>query len=410
MMSRLRILMLITNLGKGGAQRVFYDHARAFSAFHDVEEAVFDIDEDERIYDSGLPIHSLRCNDLLSRLGPLGRIISRSRALRRLAASNKFDVVVSHMDGANWVNVLSFSQARKVLVVHGSVLHDGNFTGIRQWLRRKLILPILYNQAECTVAVSQGIRHELSLFCKVRNACSIPNFVDLTTIRTKSQAAPDTALATVFEHPSILITAGRLAKEKRQVHLLNITERLIARGIRVRAAILGDGELRDHLIRHARGLGLRTFDVWSGTTSNLTNEYDVYFLGYVSNPFQYLARSTLFLFPSRNEGYPLALCEAMCAGVPVMSADCPTGPREILAPGTTREAYDLRSMEIAPNGVLLPIVESEADLNVWDYAVESLLQDGELRERLRLHAKEAVGDFGKELVVGAWLDLLAKSA
>ena len=50
-MKKIRVLLLITNLGPGGAQRVFHDHAAAFAEFYQVEEAVFDRHHQKRLYD-----------------------------------------------------------------------------------------------------------------------------------------------------------------------------------------------------------------------------------------------------------------------------------------------------------------------------------------------------------------------
>ncbi len=408
-MKRLRVLLLITNLGKGGAQRVFHDHALALSAVHDVEEAVFDVQQDQRIYDTSLPLHDLRRSDLLSKLGPIGRLLSRAVMLRSLVASRGFDVVISHMDGANWVNVLSFSAAKKVLVVHGTVLRDANVPAVQQWFRRHLIFPWLYNMAHSTVAVSEGIARELSLECGVRNACAIPNFFELQAIRLRAKEALDPPQEFIFNYPAVLITSGRMAEQKKQIHLLDMLAGLHKRGVRARLVVLGDGELRASLLAKSRELGFRTVPVYESGAEGM-DDGDVYFLGYVSNPYQYLARSTLFLFPSGWEGFPLALCEAMIAGVPVLSADCPTGPREILAPGTVRDTYDLREAELAQNGVLLPMVESSQDLDVWVATVERLLADAGQREQLKQHASQAVKALDRKAVVGQWLALLQRVA
>lgn len=408
-MKRLRVLLLITNLGKGGAQRVFHDHGLAFSAVHDVEEAVFDAQQDQRIYDTGLPLHDLRRPALLSKLGPLGRLLCRAIALRGLVAARGFDVVISHMDGANWVNVLSFSAAKKVLVVHGTVLRDDNVPALQQWFRRRLIFPWLYNLAQSTVAVSEGIARELSRACGVRKACAIPNFFELQAITHKAQQALDAELAPIFDHPAVLITSGRLTEQKKQTHLLDMLAALHSRGVKARLVILGDGELRDSLVGRSREMGFRTVQVWEPDAATI-EDGDVYFLGYVSNPYQYLARSTLFLFPSGWEGFPLALCEAMIAGVPVLSADCPTGPREILAPGTVLDTYDLRNAELAQNGVLLPLVASSQDLDVWVETVERLLADAGQREQLKEHAVQAVKALDRDAVLGQWLALLERVA
>jgi glycosyltransferase involved in cell wall biosynthesis len=408
-MKRLRVLLLITNLGKGGAQRVFHDHALAFSAVHDVEEAVFDMQQDQRIYDTALPLHDLCRSSWLAKFGPIGRLLSRAVALRALVAARGFDVVISHMDGANWVNVLSFSAAKKVLVVHGTVLRDANVPAVQQWFRRHLIFPWLYNLAQSTVAVSTGIARELSFNCGVKNAHAIPNFFELEAIRLKSKEALDKQQAPIFEHPAVLITSGRLAEQKKQTHLLDMLAALHRRGVRARLVILGDGELRATLVTRSRELGFRTFQVWE-PVPKILDDGDVYFLGYVSNPYQYLARSTLFLFPSGWEGFPLALCEAMIASVPVLSADCPTGPREILAPDTIRDTYDLRQAEVAQSGVLLPMLESSQDLEIWVEAVERLLADAGQREKLKEYASLAVKALDRDVVVGQWLALIERVA
>ena len=59
----------------------------------------------------------------------------------------------------------------------------------------------------------------------------------------------------------------------------------------------------------------------------------VAFAGHRANPFAYLRRCDLFCLPSLNEGMPGALLEAMACGVPVVAADCPSGPREVLTGG-----------------------------------------------------------------------------
>lgn len=403
----MRILMLTTNYGKGGAERVFHDHAVAFSSFAKVEEVVYQYSKSEHVYNSGLKINVLTCSDFWSCFGPLGRLISRSISLRKLVNLGGYDVVISHMDGANWVNILSFSAAKKVLVVHGTVLRDNNVQAIKQWFRRRLIFPVLYNFADCTVGVSEGIARELSLYCGVRNVCSIPNFFNLDVITRKARKALDQDKSAIFNHPAVLITSGRLAEQKKQTSLLDLLSELHKRGLKARLVILGDGELRETLIARSQELGLHTVRAWAGS-ADCAMHGDVYFLGYVSNPYQYLARSTLFLFPSGWEGFPLALCEAMIAGVPVLSSDCPTGPREILSPGTVRDTYDLRQAELAQNGVLLPMVESPRELGVWVDSVERLLADEGQREQLKKNAAQAMKSLDRDAVVGKWLALLER--
>jgi glycosyltransferase involved in cell wall biosynthesis len=82
--------------------------------------------------------------------------------------------------------------------------------------------------------------------------------------------------------------------------------------------ILGEGKERPLLEELIKKLGL---------------EHDVRLPGFVMNPYAYMARASLFVLSSRWEGLPTVLIEALCCGTPVVSTDCPSGPREILRDG-----------------------------------------------------------------------------
>ena len=54
---------------------------------------------------------------------------------------------------------------------------------------------------------------------------------------------------------------------------------------------------------------------------------------FVSNPYAYLRRASVFVLSSQWEGFGLVVAEALACGTPVVSTDCPSGPREILKDG-----------------------------------------------------------------------------
>ena len=405
----LRVLMLITNLGQGGAERVFHDHATAFAASGMViEQAVFaGVYHDA--YQTQLPLHQLRTPVSLAWFGPAGRLLGRALALRRLVAEGRFDVVVSHMDGANWVNALSASRAGKVLVVHGSVVHDRNQRGWRQWLRKRLIIPALYNRAEVSVAVSEGIRREL-LALGVERAEAIPNFFDVPALQQAATAELPQEGFGLFETGDVLVTSGRLFMSKNQLELLRLYSAIKAKRASVRLAILGDGERREELLRACREMGLRTRHPWTQPPTADATEADVWFLGYQTNPFAFLARARLFLFPSLWEGFPLALCEAMACGVPVLSADCPTGPREILAPHTEPTPMQATSAEFNDAGVLLPMLNSDASRETWADAVLHLLDAPAERQQLVEGGLVAVARLDRNVILSRWKSVLQRVA
>ena len=85
-----------------------------------------------------------------------------------------------------------------------------------------------------------------------------------------------------------------------------------------RLVILGEGRQRKRLTELTRKLRI---------------EADVFLPGFLTNPFAYMSKANLFILSSNCEGAPVTLMEALAVGVPVVSTDCPSGPREILQDG-----------------------------------------------------------------------------
>src|SRR3954463_2896904 len=107
--ARHKLLLLITNFGPGGAQRAFYDQSIYLKDRYDVSEAVFDKDELPLLYPTGNPLYSLDVKGGNSVREKLANFRQRARKLRDLIAQKNVELCISHMDGANWVNVLSGS-------------------------------------------------------------------------------------------------------------------------------------------------------------------------------------------------------------------------------------------------------------------------------------------------------------
>lgn len=406
--SSVNILLLIPNLGLGGAQRVFHDHSVELARKHQVTEVVFNFDEGN-MYPSTNKLVSLDVaggGGTLDKLRNFGRRITR---LRKLKAESKAAVCISHLEGADYVNLLSKGSEKVILCVHGSKLHDANISGAMGWLRKKVLMPALYNRADRIVTVSRDIMPELIVGFGVNpeKLLTINNFFEVAAIEAKSQEQLSVAEAAVYAAGPVLVTSGRLTAQKNQAPLLTIFAAVL-RQCPVKLVFVGDGELRDELVDTARGLGLRVYTVWEAAA--LTPDFEVYFLGLQQNPFKYLRSATAFVFPSAWEGFPMALGEAMICGLPVVSTDCPTGPREMLAPATDTPAAALRYAERGAYGLLLPMLNNTATLTddqvVWANALVQLLADAAERERLGHLAKQRMQDFTRERIFGQWLQLV----
>lgn len=163
----------------------------------------------------------------------------------------------------------------------------------------------------------------------------------------------------------VLLNVARLIEQKNHDLLIRAFAR-VRRNVPCRLAILGEGALRDRLQNTAQDLGV---------------EKDVAFLGWRDNPFKYMRRAHAFVLSSDYEGYPSVLTEAMASGCPVISTDCPSGPREILEAGKC--------------GLLVPVKDEEALAG----QMRKILMDGRLRQEMIATGKERIKDFDLELIV-----------
>lgn len=405
-----KLLMVIPNLGLGGAQRAFHDHGVALREYYEVTEAVFDLDL-ENLYPSGNPMESLGVAGGGGAVTKLRNFFRRVARLRRLKQQLQTDVCISHLEGADYVNLLSKGREKVVLLIQGSKTYDDNISGAVGWLRKKVLMPWLYRRADHIVAVSRDIIPELVRDFGVDPAklSAINNSFEVQRVWELAQQPLPSTMRVVYEAAPVMVTSGRLAVQKNQAPLLDIVAAVLKKQL-VKLVFIGDGELRADLVAHARQLGLRVYQAWN--EDELTPDYDVYFVGLQHNPFQYIRPATLFVFPSAWEGFPLALGEAMTCGAAVLSTDCPTGPREMLAPGTPAPAAPLRTAEWTEYGVLLPMLTAAAtrasDQQAWVAAIGQLLADPPARRALGARARQRANDFTHASTFARWHQLLTR--
>lgn len=419
MMQPKTILMLIPQLTYGGAERVFHDHARELAAMgHHVIECVFDsqekVDFPTKNQLIGLDVPAAGPG-LISKAQTLLRRVARLRALKK---ELNVDVCISHLEGADYVNLLSRGRELILLCIHNSKKHDwALWVGPMGTVRRRLLMPGLYRLAHRVVAVSRSLGQEMIEYTGLPSAkvVTITNIVEQSVIQQRAAQPLTPAEAGLFAYGPVLTVAARLVPDKNQSGML-----VVLAGLRqndhptVRLLLLGDGPLRAALVTQAEALGLR---VWQCPPNSRdaappadSAAYDVFFLGFQANPFRFVRQATVAVLSSINEGFPLALCEAMACGVPVASADCPTGPREILAPATPLNQY-ATAPEWADFGLLLPMLgttetEREATALPWVAALSHLLSDPARRAQYAAQALRRSQDFGTRPVMAQWEQLI----
>jgi len=177
------------------------------------------------------------------------------------------------------------------------------------------------------------------------------------------------------EHPwfqdsevPVIIGIGRLHTQKDYETMIRAFS-IIRRDRAVNLLILGEGTEKDRLLDIVKKLDLDDF---------------VEFPGFVSNPHAFIARASVLALSSRWEGFGNVLVEALAAGTPVVSTDCPGGPSEILEEGRL--------------GKLVPV----GDIEAFARAIQDTLDDPQDRDKLI----DRADDFSIDTITSQYIEIL----
>ncbi len=318
------------------------------------------------------------------------------------------DTVVSFSDRAHLVNAWAklFCRHTAVISVHSLVLDERSESGVGRmspWRSR------LYSRGDLLLAVSGRVKLSLVLSGIPEDKIRVlPNPIDVDSIRGMAEEEVEE----VFEGIPFVVNVARLGKEKGHRYLLAAFRELRERRPEVRLLLIGKGALKDDLVRLSESMNLRTY-VWD--RDELTQDFDVYFLGFRENPFKYVSRARLFVLSSLHEALPNVILESLACGVPVVSVDCPSGPREILAPDTDFNSV-AEGVEFCRYGVLTPPFRSSMGEDGLSRAsselaraMEALLEDEGLRSRYSSLGLRRAREFDCERVIGLWREVLGLS-
>ena len=290
---------------------------------------------------------------------PLARYI---RAERPVA-------MVSTLDYCNVIFLVATMFARgpmRKVVREANVIHDQDDS---PWEKLKshalrFLMRLLYRRADRVIIITKDverslIQHRIARADRMRR---IPNPVALPKVPSIASTS-----ATLPRTPFIL-AIGRLSYQKGFDVLIKAFAQLAARDIGL--VILGEGPLESQLRELALELGVAE---------------RVHFPGFVGSASTYLAAATLFVLPSRWEGFSNVLAEALAAGTPIVASDCPGSAREVLDHGRL--------------GRLVPVGEPRA---LAKAIVDELACPSATPERRRKRASQ----YEPEKIAGQYLRLL----
>ena len=370
-----KLLMLITSLAGGGAEKVASELSLNLSS--SISRRIVTL-TDEISYPVNEPPISI--NFTFGRpkfLSIFYTMIFGTIKYRRILNKYKPDVSMSFLVLDNFINVLSNIGNKKTkTIVSVHIALSMKFRNSLLDRFAKYLIEMLYNRADLLIAVSEGVKQELIQDFNINpsKVKVVYNPVDVEKIENLAKEGVTDEQWFNGKVP-IIITMGRLAKQKGQWHLIRAFSEVRERK-QCKLVIRGNGELREYL---------------ESLVSDLNLANDVKFLGWQDNPFKYISRASLFVSSSLWEALPYALTEALACGCPIIATDCKYGPKEIL--GDSEYGILVPKMDGKCYKASDPLTSEE------DYlanAIIKLLGDGNLRERYSEKAKKRAMDFDGE--------------
>ncbi|CAL2112902.1 Glycosyltransferase family 4 protein [Tenacibaculum sp. 190130A14a] len=199
------------------------------------------------------------------------------------------------------------------------------------------------------------------------NTFIIPNFID----KREEELFTDYS-----NRDKVIIAAGRIAPVKQFDHLIEAWKLIFEKFPEWEIHIYGEGD-----------------DELKNQLQTIQSNYEIknlYFKGAVSDLDQRMKKASLYAMTSSTECFPMVLLEAMSNGVPIISYDCPNGPRNIIS--SQKE------------GIL---VQGD-NIKAFSQKLESIILQEEARGDLSIGAFETSKEFLKDKVMIKWVDLYKK--
>lgn len=379
------VVFLINSLCEGGAERAMLTLSKEFlSQGHRVTILALSKNNFYPIPQGVEMVYLSKMSDSLSGIVKMLYMPYHAWQLRNYVKKQKVMLVQSYLFRANFVNLISglIGSTQIIQVVNRSVVSRFFSEGISGKINI-FLMRHLYPNADMIIHISKQMKSDFNrYFFTTKNEQVIYNPYDIEFVLNQSD---DRVEDFTFEsHKRYLITVGRLIPLKRFQDVIEALSRLDSD---IELILLGDGVEQESLENRAIEL-------------NLKNR--VHFLGQVENPFKYIAKSDIFISSSRVEGFPNVLLESMLCRTVVISSDCLSGPREILAPQSNHAKRLSSGMELSEFGILYGV----ADVVGLIEAIRKLLADKRLSYGYEQKAFNRAKDFSVDVIASKYKKVL----
>lgn len=357
-MSKKTILVVSHHLEKGGgASRSANIIAQGLSKKHNVK--ILTIHETINSFNTTLFQDDLK----IPKTGALlyyKNIYNSTDKIKKFLAEQKIDTIITNSVGSEIPFLLLKEKGipQKIIVCVRSS-PDRLFANPL----KKTVMKQLYKYADKIVVSTKASAEELKNM-GLNNVITIPNFFDIKDLIKQTKEKID--LVKGFKY----VTISRLDKLKRIDLIIKAMKH-----INGALYIVGDGPEKENLERLTKKLGI---------------EEKIIFTGKQYNVMKYLKNCDCFILASKSEGFGNVIVEAMTAGIPIITTDCPNGPKEILSPENALKQIDYPL--VTPQGI---IISNKGDIAELEKTMQFM-------RCIKHDTCDRINEYDTKKVIGEW--------
>ncbi len=372
------LLIFINSLRSGGAERVVSQLLIHMKDDFDIHLALYSHIIEYEIPE-GIKIFDLKQSENDGQMSMLLKLPWLSYKVSRYCKKHAISHSVAFLNRPCYINALMRScWGYNGRVVMCERTHETTMLQTKSLLTRiitKFLISASYNSADLVLANAQAIKDDLHKSLHVNTPIEvIYNPIDIQDLQNKMNGPINIQISKDAFH---FIAVGNFRHEKNFPLLLNAFA--LIKELNCKLVLVGDGPLRDLLKQKV---------------SELQIGEQVIFCGRDNNPFKYIHKCDSFILSSDVEGFPNVLLEALACGKPVISTDCLSGPREMIAPSTNPNLQLADHFSEEEFGILTPV----GSATIMAQAMRKIVSDETLRNKLKEKASGRAADFDISII------------
>lgn len=360
----MKIAFYIGDLGKGGAERVMVNLAEYF---HQQSYPVVMVTKEKTVeeYELNPAIPRILADITQEELtkSRLRNLLRRILKLRKIWKREKPDVIVSFIGKNNFMALVSSFFLKITVIVSVRSAPAREYKGTL----KRLLSHTLFRTADGIVLQTS---EAFSFF---------PKAVQKKAVRLSNPLSPDFVRSPYKgERKKEIVTAGRIDDNKNQIMLVKAFARLTEEFPEWSCILYGYGDGYEKVAAYVKEKGLEEKVLLPGRTTGIADK---------------ICQSDIFVLPSKVEGMPNALMEAMVLGLAVISTDCPCGgPADLINQGE--------------NGILIPVDDEQA----LTEALRELLTKPEYKLKLQENGAKLIAQIHPDVVNREWEEYINRTA